>query len=217
MHIQFVARSALRQGQPVITVALIRHGPTDWNEQRRIQGRADRPLSDAGRAAVSKWVLPAEFATLHWYASPLARARETAALLGLDPVVEPALVEMDWGEWDGARSDDLRARYGVEFTERIARGLDMQPHGGESPRALRDRVAGWLERVRSSGRPVGAVCHQGVIRAVLSLATGWNMVAKPPIAFEWAAAQIFSVGGDGEVVLERANVMLDGVQAPRAD
>lgn len=193
----------------MIPVAAIRHGPTDWNEQRRIQGRADRPLSQAGRMTVSKWILPADLAAFDWYVSPLSRARETAALLGLDPVVEPALIEMDWGEWDGGRSADLRARYGDAFDREIARGLDMRPRGGETPRALRTRVAGWLHRIRLAGRPAGAVCHQGVIRALLSLATGWNMVAKPPVDLEWSAVQVFALADDDKVVLDRANVMLD--------
>ena len=188
----------------MIPVAAIRHGPTDWNEQRRIQGRADRRLSPAGRAAVSGWTLPAELAGFDWYVSPLSRARETAALLGLDPVVE-----MDWGAWDGARSAELRARYGDAFEREIARGLDMHPHGGETPRDLRERVASWLDRVRLAGRPAGAVCHQGVIRALLSLATGWDMVAKPPVELAWSAAQIFALADDGAVALDRANVMLD--------
>lgn len=193
-----------------IPLAVIRHGPTDWNEERRIQGRADRPLSQAGRATVSGWILPAEIVAFDWYVSPLTRARETAVLLGLDPVVEPALIEMDWGEWDGGRSDDLRARYGEAFDRQIARGLDMRPHGGETPRALRTRVEGWLHRIRLAGRPAGAVCHQGVIRALLSLATGWNMIAKPPVDLEWSAVQLFGLGDNGKVALERANVMLDG-------
>ncbi len=199
-----------------IPVAAIRHGPTDWNEQRRIQGRADRPLSRAGRETVSGWALPAELAAFDWYVSPLSRARETASLLGLDPVVEPALIEMDWGEWDGAKGPDLRARYGDAFDRELARGLDMRPHGGETPRDLRARVAGWLDRVRLDRRPAGAVCHQGVIRALLSLATGWDMVAKPPVELEWSAVQVFALADDGSVVLDRANVMLDaGQPGPR--
>ena len=193
-----------------IPVAAIRHGPTDWNAERRIQGRADRRLSPSGRETVSGWTVPAEFAGFEWYVSPLARARETAALLGLDPIVEPALIEMDWGAWDGARGAELRARYGDAFERELARGLDMRPHGGETPRALRTRVAGWLDRVRRAGRPAGAVCHQGVIRALLSLATGWDMVASPPVELEWSAVQLFALGHDGAVALDRANVMLEG-------
>ncbi len=192
-------------------LALIRHGPTDWNEQRRIQGRADRRLSAAGRRAVAGWTLPEELRGFDWFVSPLVRARETAEILGLACTVAPALVEMDWGDWEGMRGAELRARYGAEFARRTARGLDMQPHGGESPRALRGRVGAWLAGRAAVGRPTGAVCHQGVIRAVLSLATGWDMVAEPPLGLEWAAAQIFTVDPAGPVTLERANVALEVV------
>ena len=59
-------------------VALIRHGPTEWNEERRLQGRADRPLSAAGRARVAGWRVPGEYRDFEWVASPLKRARQTA-------------------------------------------------------------------------------------------------------------------------------------------
>lgn len=194
----------------MIQLALIRHGPTDWNEAKRIQGHADRALSKAGRETVAGWALPAELKDLDWYASPLARARETARLLGIEPRIEPVLIEMDWGAWEGLRSTEIRARYGPEFERRTSMGLDMRPHGGESPRELRDRVAVWLTDIHAAGRPAGAVCHQGVIRAMLSLATGWDMIAKPPVRLEWAAAQLFALDAEGALSLERANIMLDG-------
>ena len=195
----------------MIQLALIRHGPTDWNAAKRIQGHADRTLSEAGREAVARWGLPETLKRFDWYVSPLARARETAALLGIEGTIAPALIEMDWGEWEGLNSAQIRARYGSgEFERRTARGLDMRPHGGESPRELRQRVAAWLAGRRAAGAPVGAVCHQGVIRAVLSLATGWDMIAKPPVRLEWAAVQLFAIDSEGAVTLERANIMLDG-------
>ncbi len=195
----------------MIRLAFIRHGPTDWNEARLIQGRADRSLSEAGRAAVAQWALPDELKAFDWYVSPLSRARETASLLSLEATVERALIEMDWGEWEGLNSAQIRARYGAdEFERRTSRGLDLRPHGGESPRELRARIAAWLTGRRAAGMPAGAVCHQGVIRAMLSLATGWDMIAKPPVRLEWAAVQLFAVDAGGAVTLERANVMLDG-------
>ena len=194
----------------MIHLAMIRHGPTDWNEAKRIQGHADRGLSVAGREAVARWTLPGELAGLQWYASPLSRARETARLLGIEPRIAPVLIEMDWGEWEGLRSAEIRARYGPEFERRTSMGLDMRPHGGESPRELRARLAAWLADVSAAGRPAGAVCHLGVIRAVLSLATGWDMIAKPPVQLEWAAAHLFALDASGTVSLERANIMLDG-------
>ncbi len=194
----------------MIPVAVIRHGPTDWNEQKRIQGRADRTLSPAGREKVARWSVPDELGHFDWVVSPLTRAVETAGLLGLECRAEPLLVEMDWGAWEGKTRDELIELHGDEFTERAAKGLDLRPHGGESPREVRARVANWLDGVVERGRPAGAVCHQGVIRALLSLATGWNMIAKPPHRMDWAAAHLFVAHGDGSVEIDRLNISLEG-------
>ena len=91
-------------------LALIRHGPTDWNEQKRLQGRADRRLSDAGRETVGRWRLPQEFHAYRWVASPLERAQETARMLGIAYDIEHAVIEMDWGAWEGHTRDDITQR-----------------------------------------------------------------------------------------------------------
>ena len=193
----------------MISVAVIRHGPTDWNEQKRIQGRADRTLSPAGRERVAGWSVPGEFGHFDWVASPLVRAVETAELLGLTCRAEPLLVEMDWGTWEGKTRDELIEHYGDEFENPAAKGLDLRPHGGESPREVRERVRRWLDGVVERGRPAGAVCHQGVIRALMSLATGWNMIAKPPHRLDWASAHLFAAHEDGRVEVDRLNVSLE--------
>ncbi|MEA2780662.1 MAG: hypothetical protein QOK29_2206, partial [Rhodospirillaceae bacterium] len=63
-------------------LALMRHGPTEWTAEHRLQGRTDLSLSEAGREIVAGWRLPPEVAGFSWLSSPLQRARETAALLG---------------------------------------------------------------------------------------------------------------------------------------
>ena len=63
-------------------VAFVRHGRTEWNDAGRMQGRADIGLSEAGRAQVRGWTLPRSLAGARFVASPLARARETAAIMG---------------------------------------------------------------------------------------------------------------------------------------
>lgn len=190
-------------------IALIRHGPTGWNAERRLQGRADRPLSDEGRARVAAWRVPAEYLDFEWVTSPLARARETAEILGLEVArVEGAVVEMDWGDWEGHTRAELDARYGPEVAARTARGLDLRPHNGESPREVRSRFAGWARAVAAGAGPTGAVCHQGIIRAALSLATGWSMVGKPPVAMDWDSLHLFEAGADGRFEVVRVNVGL---------
>jgi probable phosphoglycerate mutase len=190
-------------------IALIRHGPTGWNQQKRLQGQSDQPLSEEGRARVRTWQLPEGMIDdFDWVASPLSRAQETARLLGLDPAPEPKLIEMHWGEWEGFTHTELSEKYGEEFKALAGNGIDLRPHGGESPREVRARFAAWARDVGSSGRPIGAVAHQGIIRAAISLATGWNMINPPPQKLDWDAVHLFIVDSDGTVEIDRLNLSL---------
>ena len=163
-------------------VLLVRHGPTAWNESGRIQGRTDVGLSPRGRAMVAGWRLPAAWAKARLLSSPLDRARETATLLtGRVPGVDERLSEMDWGRFTGRRLAELRAEAPARMADNEARGLDFRPPGGESPREVCARLRALLEDLAADPRPVVAVCHKGVIRAALVLATGWDMRSKPPL------------------------------------
>ncbi len=194
---------------------LIRHGPTQWNLDRRIQGRADPSLAPKGRAAVAAWRLPPELPEgCVWLTSPLARARETAALLHEKPasvepaLIEPALIEMDWGAWEGRQLSDLRAEDGAAMAAAEARGLDFQPPGGESPRQVQDRLRPLLGRLAATGKPTVAVTHKGVIRALYALASGWDMTGRAPEKLRDGCAQRFLLGPDGAPEADRLNLPL---------
>jgi probable phosphoglycerate mutase len=179
-------------------LALIRHGPTAWNADKRIQGRTDVPLSETGRAVVTGWRLPAEIGSYQVLVSPLARARETAALLGLGPAaVEPALAERSWGVWEGERLPELRDRYGSDMKRWEGYGLDFRPPEGESPRDLQARLTPLLTRLATEGTDTLAVTHRGVIRSVYALATGWDMRAKAPDELRDGCVQLFDLADDG--------------------
>jgi probable phosphoglycerate mutase len=177
---------------------LIRHGLTAWNRSGRIQGRADLGLSARGRAEVAAWRLPAAWADARWLTSPLRRAQETTALLTDRPVVvEPRLIEMDWGAWEGRRAADLRAEAPDELAGYEALGLDLRPPAGECPREVCGRLQALAADLATDGTPVVAVCHKGVIRAALALATGWDMRTAPPLrlARDQALALVCEPGG----------------------
>ena len=166
----------------MIRIVFIRHAPTPWNRAGRLQGRADVPLPGEARRDSGALLLPEHLRSPVWYASPLRRAVQTARLLsGAAPRTEAALIEMDWGEWEGQHLAALRQRHGAAFIENESRGLDFTPPGGESPRQVRARLGRWLAGL--AGEPedtIAAVTHKGVLRAALSLATGWNLCGKPP-------------------------------------
>jgi probable phosphoglycerate mutase len=187
---------------------LLRHGPTPWNETSRVQGRSDVPLSEAGRAEVRSWRVPAEFAGFDWIASPLLRAVETAALLSAaEPPRDPRLIEMDWGEWEGRRLDELRGQLGDLMRAWEAKGLDFCAPGGESPRQVQRRLAPFLAE-RARGSDTVAVAHKGVIRALYALATGWDMAGPPRHKLREPCAHLFALGSGGVPAIARLNIPL---------
>ena len=191
-------------------LAMVRHGPTEWNTMRRLQGRVDLPLSPAGQVYVGRWRLPAEVADFTWVTSPLLRARETAVLLGLEnAAVVRALTETDWGEWEGKTLAEVRALDPAAVALAESKGLDFRPPGGESAREVQKRLIPWLARVAAAGVATGAITHKGVIRAVLALATGWTMTGKPPARLDWDAVHLFRLDKKGTPAVERLNIPLE--------
>jgi broad specificity phosphatase PhoE len=195
--------------RPMTTLALLRHAPTEWNAARRLQGRADIPLSAAARTSLATRRLPSELTGFRCLVSPLTRARETAILLGQSAEIDARLVEMDWGRYEGRTIADLRREHGEAFIASEARGLDFTPEGGESPRAVQARIIPLLAEIASRRRSTLAITHRGVIRAIYAQASGWNMTGDPPHELDLYAMQIFTLRDDGEPQIERLNVPLE--------
>ena len=192
----------------MIRLALLRHGATAWNAEHRLQGRADIPLSDAGLTQLRGHALPEAFRGRQWFTSPLLRAVATAEALGIPASAEPALTEMDWGAYEGHTPAELRATHGAAFAENEARGLDLQPPGGESPRMVQMRLQPWLRQLARTGTDAGAVTHKGVIRALLALACDWPMLGRPPVKLDWQCLHDFRITDDGRIALLAANIPL---------
>lgn len=178
--------------------------PTVWNHEGRLQGRRDTPLDCA---ALPDWRLPPALAGFHFLASPLSRARDTAALLGVEPQTDERLTEMSWGEWEGYTLRDIRSSF-ADIDELEAQGLDFRAPGGETPREVQARVAPLLAEIAASGAPSAAVTHKGVIRAVFARATGWDMLGKPPFRLDWSSAHLFRLDAEGCPAIERLNIPL---------
>lgn len=188
-----------------VRIAFLRHGPTAWNEEGRLQGMTDVPLSPRGRGLVVTWRVP--FESWRWMCSPLARARETAALIGAPStlVIEPALREMAYGQWEGQTLADLRAREPQGMRDAETRGLDMVPPGGESPRQVMGRLRPWIAATVAQGEDVIAVSHKGVIRVVLAMATGWDMKSRQPVKLDWNRLHVFVASADGTLLVDSLN------------
>lgn len=166
-------------------LVLVRHGESVWNAEGRLQGHLDAPLSGRGRAqvlslapAIAQLEVPGE----RVICSDLGRARETAALLSLDPGrYDPAWREIDLGEWSGQLVEDVDA-HGNTLTN--WRGGRRTPRAGESWIAFSDRVARAIDALAAAAGSWLVVCHGGSIRAACAHVTGIDprALAPPPNA-----------------------------------
>lgn len=162
----------------MIRLGLLRHGHTAWNREGRIQGRTDIPLDDAAREHLAGLRLPDDWAEADLVSSPLVRAVETGEIVsGRKPVLHAALIEMDWGAWEGGQGTLLRADPESGYRDIEDWGWDYRPPGGESPGDLRARLLPWALGLR---RNTVAVCHIGIMRVLMALATGWDFEGVAP-------------------------------------
>ena len=191
-----------------IQIFAIRHAATAWNQEKRLQGRQDIPLSPVGIESLAEKSIPAPYRSWHWYCSPLLRAVQTASALGVESYQpEPQLIEMDWGDWEGQRLPELRATLGEAMQLAEAKGLDLQPPNGESPRLVQQRLLDWLRQL-PDGEDVGIVCHKGVLRALLSSALEWGMLDDCPIKVDWSMALLFRWEASDGLTLVDYNIPL---------
>lgn len=161
-------------------ITLVRHGQTDWNLARRIQGSTDIPLNDTGRMhAREAAALLAGGAHHAIYASPLARAQETARIIATElGLAEPELVhdlrEREFGIGEGMLVADYLAKYG---------DWHAPVPGAETLHQVRDRALDALDAIAHAARRRSApaaesvivVAHGGVIRSLLDHASGGTL------------------------------------------
>jgi 2,3-bisphosphoglycerate-dependent phosphoglycerate mutase len=163
------------------TLLLVRHGQSQWNVARRIQGQtADIELSELGHqqaARVAEQLLGSGATRV--LSSDLTRARQTAApiaaALGVSVQLEPGLREQSMGTLEGTYSADVwKSHPEVDWTD-----ADHRFHGAESRREVFDRMAATLTRV-AGPQPTVLVSHGDAIR----LALGW-LAGRPAGGVPW--------------------------------
>lgn len=185
----------------------IRHGQTDWNAQRRFQGRREVPLNALGiKQATANGVklssLLADPERFDYVASPLGRARQTMELirrqLGLAPeayALDDRLVESSYGEWEGKSAEEIEAEFPQRWAQRSAERWDFAPPGGESLAMTRKRIAPFIDGL---SRDTIIVAHGAVGRAWRRHVLG---LEKDEAAwFEFPQDKVFRFIGGKEVL-----------------
>jgi len=198
-----------------MNVLLVRHGETPWNREGRYQGRTDVALSEAGRAQVR--ALAARLASVPLalaVASPLARARATAEaiLAGRDLALElePGLVEISHGGWEGRLSSEV-ARDDAERFARWRGGPGRDFPGGPGAETLGEVEArAWPVLARACDRLAGGataliVAHDAVNRVLLCRLLGIPLERVWAFRQSPATLNVLSGGSLAELQVVRLN------------
>ena len=151
-------------------ICLVRHGETEWNAARRIQGQIDIGLNETGlrqAEAAGRWLKSAGIMAL--YSSDLKRAWTTAEALGralgLTPLPTPEMRERCYGIFEGLTYDEAKARHPDGYAAFEGRNADYAFENGESLTAMYARVTGKLKVIAAAhpGQNVAVVLHGGVL------------------------------------------------------
>ena len=147
-------------------ILLVRHGETDWNLERRVQGHTDRPLNEKGQEQARTLAEQLHGESIDAvYASDLERARETARPTadahGLEVQLLPALREKNFGTWEGLTD--------IEIRERFPDAAGGAWGDAETTDEVAARVLEALREIaeRHPGGTVLVVTHGGPLRSVL--------------------------------------------------
>ena len=166
---------------------LLRHGQTEFNVKKLVQGRCDSPLTDLGRkqaGMAAAWLKHHDVVPDKVVSSPLGRAMDTAQLvatelLGPDAAVEPCegIIERSYGTFEEGPHDALP-------TDVWDPGEDLVPFGGEGSHALQERMVGTLTNLMGADgiETLLAVSHGSASRQFIKAAApeGFELPAKLP-------------------------------------
>jgi len=162
-------------------VFLVRHGATMLTAENRFAGSVEVPLSDEGREQARRLAARLSRAPVAAvYASPLARALETARIAagphGLEVGTDPRLREISHGRWEEMTRAEVEARFPDEVASWEADPYTFAPEGGETGLDVTARaLPAMLELVRAHpGETILVVSHKATIRLLLSSLLGFD-------------------------------------------
>ncbi|MBI4307524.1 MAG: histidine phosphatase family protein [Chloroflexi bacterium] len=160
---------------------LVRHAETAWNQEGRVQGHTDTPLSEKGQlqaVALGQRLSRVQFHRA--FSSDLSRCVQTAqAILAQRPVPlapAPELREMSYGEWEAQSWRDVQARHPEQMARIYQRDPKFAPGGGESIMDLMERTRRFLagQDFTPSDENILVVAHGGSLRGLI-----FNLVGLP--------------------------------------
>lgn len=153
---------------------LLRHEKTIWNQEKRIQGQKDSPLTPAGRLRAEKWGRRLQaYSWDRMIASSAGRAKETALLINdrlqIPLTVDHRLQEQDWGAWTAKTLEQVKAEAPELLGGQERAGWEFCPPGGEDRNQVwaRSRAALLDAADKWPGQNILVITHRGVIKVLL--------------------------------------------------
>ncbi|HWQ58937.1 MAG TPA: histidine phosphatase family protein [Clostridia bacterium] len=197
-------------------LVLIRHGETDWNTGRRVQGRTDVPLNERGSLqaqAVAEYLGGMGLRAV--YSAPLARAYDTARCIAkaarIDAVrVLEDLTEINFGGWEGKTDRELMEHFPEHWGDWnwILHPELCREIGAESAEEILSRALACIEAIRAENpqdAAVAVVSHTMPIKLITAHFIGLPASRIRGLMLNNCAASVLVFHGSGHVSLERWN------------
>ena len=172
---------------------VLRHAKTEWNQEKRIQGKSNSPLTPEGIQQAREWgMLLKTFSWNRILVSDIGRAFETAVLVNgylQVPIIKDfRLQEQDWGEWTGKTLSMIKKDLPGLLEEKERAGWGFRPPGGEDRHTVWERSRKALKEAAEKwpGDQILVITHEGVIKCLIYGLMGRQfMSTKPSILNSW--------------------------------
>lgn len=184
---------------------LLRHGETLWNQEHRLQGHQNSPLSEKGiQQAKAIKPLIEQFSPKYVISSDLGRALQTAEIIGYkNPIKDCELRELAMGEWEGCRKTEIIAQYPALYQD--WRNGDYTPNGAESWQSFCQRISqALLKWANKYDDDILAIVHSGVIRAACESLV--SLSTKHLLPVTQGTLTIFDISPNLPIKLEAYNL-----------
>jgi probable phosphoglycerate mutase len=165
--------------RPTTRFCLVRHGETDWNIERRLQGQLDIPLNHTGQQQARQLSQALSSTQQHFdalYVSDLLRTCQTAEAiatpLGLQPIRTKALRERHFGCFQGLTYPEAEVQMPEAYRSFKSRDPAYAPEQGESLAVFSQRIEQFLCQAaeRHPGKSLLVISHGGVLDIAYRLA-----------------------------------------------
>ena len=183
---------------------LVRHGETDWNVARRLQGHTDIPLNQHGIAQAIQMAKALKAIDLQFdvlYSSDLQRAANTASAVeekfGVKAIIDQQLRERHLGALQGLTTDEAPMREPELWKSHLSRNIEENLRDGESIQQFADRIKTALDQIRTKhlGKTILLVSHGGALDMMYRVASKQALDAEKAVAVPNASLNWISHDG----------------------